>query len=59
MEGFLRPWSPQLLSILRIVTGLLLLEHGTAKYLNFPTGPMNNISIGSMNGVAGVFELIG
>jgi len=59
MESFLRPWSAQLLSILRIVTGLLLLEHGTAKYLNFPTGPMNNMSVGSMSGVAGVLELIG
>jgi putative oxidoreductase len=59
MESFLRPWSAQLLSILRIVTGLLLLEHGTAKYLNFPTSPMNNMSVGSMSGAAGVLELIG
>ena len=59
MENFLRPWSAQLLSILRIVTGLLLLEHGTSKYLNFPTGPVNNMSIGSMSGVAGVLEFIG
>jgi putative oxidoreductase len=59
MESFLRPWSAQLLSILRIVTGLLLLEHGTAKYLNFPTSPMNNMSVGSMSGAAGILELIG
>jgi putative oxidoreductase len=59
MESFLRPWSPQLLSILRIVAGILLLEHGTSKYLNFPVGPMNNMSISSMSGVAGVLEFIG
>ncbi len=56
---FLRPYSSQLLSLLRIVAGLLLLEHGTTKYLNFPVGPMNNTSIQSMSGAAGVFEFIG
>lgn len=29
-------WSPSLLSVLRIVTGLLLLEHGTGKFFAFP-----------------------
>ena len=33
---FLRPYTQQLLSLLRIMSGLLLLQHGTAKYLNFP-----------------------
>jgi putative oxidoreductase len=59
MENFLRPWSAQLLSILRIVTGILLFEHGTAKYLSFPAGPMNNASVNTMSGAAGVLELIG
>jgi putative oxidoreductase len=59
MENFLRPWSAQLLSILRIVAGILLFEHGTTKYLNFPVGPMNNTSVGTMGGAAGVLELIG
>jgi putative oxidoreductase len=56
---FLKPYAPQLLSILRIVSGLLILEHGTGKYLNFPVGPMNNASPSTMAGAAGVFELIG
>jgi len=30
-------WAPYLQSILRIVTGLLFLEHGTGKLLGFPT----------------------
>jgi putative oxidoreductase len=59
MENFLRPWSAQLLGILRIVTGLLLFEHGTTKYLNFPVGPSNNASVSTMSGAAGVLELIG
>jgi putative oxidoreductase len=56
---FLRRFAPQLLSVLRIMTGLLLFEHGTAKHLNFPVGPMNNASPQSMSGLAGLFELIG
>jgi putative oxidoreductase len=32
-------WTPYLLSILRIVTGLLFLEHGTGKLLDFPVLP--------------------
>ncbi|SRR5258708_983037 len=29
-------WQPQLLAILRIVSALLFMEHGTAKLLHFP-----------------------
>ncbi|MGH6740341.1 MAG: hypothetical protein ACREDY_15175, partial [Bradyrhizobium sp.] len=29
-------WQPRMLSILRIMTGLLFLEHGTAKIFDFP-----------------------
>jgi len=57
--NFLRPYSAQLLSLLRIMSGLLLLQHGTTKYLNFPVGPMNNASPMTMSGAAGLIELIG
>jgi len=33
-----RAWAPALLSLLRIVAGLLFLEHGTGKLLAFPAG---------------------
>lgn len=56
---FLAPWTPQLLSVLRIMSGLLLLQHGTTKYLNFPEGPMNNASPFTMGGFAGLLELVG
>ena len=56
---FLRPYAPQLLSVLRFMSGLLLLQHGTTKYLNFPVGPMNNASPMTMGGAAGLFELVG
>lgn len=32
----LAPWAPRLLSVLRIVAGLLFLAHGTQKLLGFP-----------------------
>lgn len=57
--SFLRPYTSQLLSVLRIVVGLLLLTHGTTKYLNSPVGPMNNASPLTMGGAAGILELIG
>ena len=34
--GFLTKYQPQLLSILRIVAGLLFLEHGMQKIFHFP-----------------------
>jgi putative oxidoreductase len=37
--AWLSRFQPQLLSILRIVTGLLFLEHGTQKILHFPPMP--------------------
>jgi putative oxidoreductase len=55
---FLRPFAPQLLSILRIISGLIVVEHATAKYLNFPTSPMNNMNPMTMSGAAGIIEAI-
>jgi putative oxidoreductase len=53
-------WAPRLLSILRIMSGLMLLEHGTAKLLKFPAvQTMANLNLSSMPGIAGFFELIG
>jgi putative oxidoreductase len=55
----LRPYAPQLLSILRIMSGLLLLQHGTAKYLSFPyVERMANASPLTMSGAAGLIELV-
>lgn len=35
-NSFLQRWEPVALSILRILVGLLLLEHGTQKLFHFP-----------------------
>ena len=56
---FLKPYSPYLLSALRIMSGLLLLQHGTTKYLSFPETQMSGASPASMGGAAGLIELVG
>ena len=54
-------WNGRMLSVLRIVAGLLFLEHGTQKVLGFPPSPMmpTPVEIGSLLGVAGTIEIIG
>ena len=51
--------APRLLSVLRIMTGLLFLEHGTQKILNFPlrAGPAPEWL--SLFGVQGWIEIVG
>jgi putative oxidoreductase len=57
----LAAWAPRMLSVLRIMTGLLFLEHGTQKLLAFPpraagaAGPV----LMSLLGVQGCLELVG
>src|SRR3954452_17952309 len=51
-------WEPQMLSVLRIVSGLIFLEHGTGKWLNFPPSP-NHPPLASMAGVGGLMEIVG
>ena len=36
-EAFIAEWAPRMLSVLRIVAALLILEHGTQKLFGFPT----------------------
>ena len=51
--------EPMVLSIFRIITGLLLFQYGVAKLLKFPTVPVfEKVQALSLFGVAGMFELI-
>src|SRR5882762_8570467 len=58
-----RVWAPGalgVLSVLRIFTGLELLQHGTGKILGFPVAAtFANVQIGSLTGIGGLIELIG
>lgn len=53
-------WAPRVLSVLRIMTGLLFLQHGIAKLFGFPPIPyFANLQLFSLLGLAGVLELVG
>ena len=54
-------WAPYLLGVLRIVTGLLFLSHGTAKLLQWPVVDAfkGGVPLGSLLGISGVLELVG
>jgi putative oxidoreductase len=57
---FLSRWSPQLLSILRIITALLFFAHGSGKLLGFPQVEMfAGVQLFSLMGFSGVLELVG
>jgi putative oxidoreductase len=60
MENFLAPWRDQILSLLRIMTGLCILQFGTAKLLKFPAAPMfKDVTLTTWpSGYAGILELV-
>jgi putative oxidoreductase len=60
MSIVMAPATLGLLSVLRIFTGLDLLQHGTGKILGFPVVPsFANVQIGSLSGAGGLIELVG
>ena len=54
-------WEPRMLSILRIIVGLLYLEHGLAKLLDFPHQTTHApYALLTLNpGLQGLLELVG
>jgi putative oxidoreductase len=53
-------YTPRALSVLRIVTGLMIVQHGMAKLIGFPAVPaFAKLEPLSLIGAAGFIELIG
>ena len=53
-------WAPRILSVLRIVDGLILLQYGMAKLFGWPAVEMfENLKWLSLFGISGMFELVG
>jgi putative oxidoreductase len=55
----LSAWSPHALAVLRIVTALLFLQHGTMKFFQFPAPMPMEIEVFSLMGLAGFLEFFG
>ncbi|HEV2764193.1 MAG TPA: DoxX family protein [Pyrinomonadaceae bacterium] len=65
-NSFVYNWAPRLLSVLRIISGFLLLAHGTQKVFRWPAAPPAPgapppaaFNLFSLIGLAGVLELVG
>jgi len=58
-QAFREVLQPRLLSLVRILLGLIYLQHGLSKYFGFPAPQPQNFQIVSMIGAAGVIEIIG
>jgi putative oxidoreductase len=56
----LAPWAPRAHALLRIVSGLLFLEHGTQKFLAFPAGETagSGHQFANLGAYAGLIELV-
>jgi putative oxidoreductase len=55
------PWTGRMLSVLRIVAGLLYFEHGLQKIFNFPPAPRGAVPYHLVTltpGVAGLIETV-
>jgi putative oxidoreductase len=56
-DSFFAVWTPRLLSVLRIVAALLIMQHGAQKLFGFPSGSKQPLM--SMMGFVGILELFG
>ena len=56
-----RAWEPRVLSILRVMAGLLFMEHGLAKVFDFPPQPNHRryVLLTLVPGLAGILEALG
>ena len=56
----LNDWAPQALSLSRIISGLIFLEHGTQKFLGFPGGERagSGLALDNPGAFAGIVEMV-
>jgi putative oxidoreductase len=57
LSARLKPWAPHVLSLLRLMAALLLLEYGLLKLFDFPAPP--DFQMQPIYYAAGVIELLG
>lgn len=59
LSGWCAGWSPQLLSVLRIIVAFLFMEHGGEKLFSFPAPFQFHLQAFSLIWFAGVLEVFG
>jgi putative oxidoreductase len=60
MNETLAAWTPRALSVLRVITGLMIIQHGMTKIIGFPAvASFADLKPLSLIGVAGLIELTG
>ncbi|MGD9476659.1 DoxX family protein [Shinella sp. G-2] len=59
MVDRLSAFRPQALALLRIMTALLFIEHGTQKFFDFPPAEQPFGNLMNIIGVAGALEIVG
>ena len=59
-NSFRDAWTPRALAVLRIVTAIVLIPHGTAKLFGVPHQAMfDGLQLVSLMGLAGILEVFG
>ena len=59
-ENFWTAWAPRARGLLRIVSGLIYLQEGTAKILHWPhVAKFDSVQIQSLLGFAGILDVVG
>ena len=59
LEATAMSWAPRALSVLRIVAGLLCIEHGMQKLFDFPASGHGAVPLFSFSGLTGSLEFVG
>jgi hypothetical protein len=57
--GRVEKYTPEALSVVRIIVALLFLEHGSAKLLGFPPSPHGEPEVMTLMWIQGLIELVG
>ena len=59
LDSFYSKWTPRVLSVLRVVAGFLIMQHGMQKLLGLPAPmPGGTVPLLSLFGVSGALELV-
>ncbi len=59
MFNRLQAYQSEIRSVLRVMTGLLFLQHGTQKLFSFPDASKPMVDLASLSGLAGIIEFAG